>query len=228
MRAGSLAYRVSTWRDRALIVAALGLFAALLAGCGSAATVSRPAATATPAPTAAPQVLYQVDFAHGGSAWKLPAGWKLTPDGLANSGHSTAPLMIPYTPTATNYTITITLKVNAVVGPNACGNEFGLEGWTPDGAKVYDAVIACIDQRYHGESELYCSNLDGGMGTWDYATSTGSRDYVINVAGQNVSYSPSGQDLGTSHCALPTSPAKLMLLNSGVDTIIQGVTITTP
>lgn len=221
-------YSTLRWRGRALIVATLSLFAALLAGCGAAATADRPAATATPAPTAVPKVLYQADFAQGASQWKMQDGWKITAAGLANSGHTTTRMVIPYTPTATNYTITMTLKVNAVVGPNACGNEFGLEARTPGGDPIWDSVIACIDQRYHGESEMYCSNVDGGMGTWDYATGVNARTYIIQVQGQLVSYSPSGQNLGSSQCERPTSPATLTLLNAGMDTIIQSITITTP
>jgi hypothetical protein len=207
----------------------LALSAALLTGCAAGSTTANNlSASRTPAPTATPQVLYQADFSGRASTWNVADGWRLTSGGLANSGHSTTTMVIPYTPAVANYTITMTIKVNAVVGPSACGNEFGLEGQTPGGEHVWDAVIACIDSRYHGESEMYCSNVDGGMGTWDYATGVSPRTYVVNVVGQYVSYSPSGQDLGTSHCALPTSPLKLVLLNSGVDTIIQSITITTP
>ena len=223
-----MVYQIARWRGHALVLALLSLGAALLAGCGGASSAGIAAATATPAPTATPRTLYQADFAHSAGQWQVTDGWKVTADGLANNGHSATPMVIPYTPTAVNYTITITLTVNAVVGANACGNEFGLEGRTASGEHIWDAVIVCIDNRYHGESEIYCSNADGGMGTYDYSTGVSSRMYVVQVEGQYVSYSPSGQDLGTSQCALPTSPAKLTLLNSGVATLIQSITITTP
>ena len=203
--------------------------AALLAACATGAPrASQPTATATPAPTTPPHILYQADWAHGASQWTLPAGWRISADGLANGGHSATQVTIPYTPSVQDYTIEIVLKVNAVVGAAACGNAFGLEGQTPGGAAVYDATVSCIDHQYHGFSYIYCSNADGGSSTYDYATGVSPRVYEINVAGQNVSYTLSGAFLGTSRCALPTAPARLVLLNTGMDTIIQRITITTP
>jgi hypothetical protein len=58
---------------------------------------------------------------------------------------------------------------------------------------------------------MYCSNADGGFGTADYSTGVSPRAYVVTVRGQDVTYSPSDQDIGTEHCALPTSPLKLVL-----------------
>jgi hypothetical protein len=204
---------------------ALGL-AALLAGCAPSA--DHRASTLPPAPTATPQVLYQADWTRDAGQWALPAGWRITADGLANSGHSATRVIIPYSPTVKNYTIELTLKVNAVVGASACGNAFGLEGQTAAGAAVYDATVSCIDRQYHGFSYIYCSNADGGMSTYDYATGVSPRVYDINVADQYVSYTLSGAFLGTSHCDLPTAPAKLVLLNTGMDTVIRRITITTP
>ncbi|HEX9037755.1 MAG TPA: hypothetical protein VF808_12290 [Ktedonobacterales bacterium] len=213
------------WALRAILPA---LVVVALAGCAAATTANHPSATMTPAPTVTPRTLYQANWKSGAGQWNLPTGWRLTPDGLTNGGHSLTKAEIPFTPAVANYTITITLQVNAVVGPSACGNAFGLEGQTASGAPVYDALISCIDHGYHGFSYVYCSNADGGMNTYDYTTGVSSRTYVINVEGQYVSYMPSGSFLGTSHCSLPTSPVKLTLVNTGMDTIIQDITITTP
>lgn len=122
----------------ALVLSLALALAALLAGCATGApSASRPAAaTATPAPTATPRVLYQVDWTRDARQWTLPAGWRITTDGLANSGHSATRVTIPYTPAVKNYTVQLTLKVNAVVGPSACGNAFGLEGQTAGGGDL--------------------------------------------------------------------------------------------
>jgi hypothetical protein len=202
--------------------------ASLLVACGGVSGANHPAALTTPAPTATSRILYQTDWTNGASDWKLPKGWTITPDGLNNNGHNATSAIIPYTPTVANYSIEIVMQVNAVVGPSACGNVFGLESRTTSNAIVYDALISCITPQYHGFAEIYASNSDGGGATYDYTTGTSSRVYDINIEGQYVSYTYSGSFLGMVHCKQPTSPNQLELVNAGVATTITRITITTP
>lgn len=224
--------RVSTCRPyhRAsftLVFLTLASIVTLLAACGSASTVRKPAATATPSPTATPQVLYQANWTDGASAWTLTPGWSITPAGLANNGQGAASVVIPYTPTVANYTVVITMAVNTVVWTD-CGSTFGLEGRTEADAIVYDAIINSICPNLHGFASVYSSNSDGGFVTYDYTTGRSVRTYTINVNGPLVSYYYSTAFLGTVRCDKPTQPNKLTLVNAGVSTIISKIVITTP
>jgi hypothetical protein len=219
------------WRSYRLALVALAFtasLATLLAACGAAPKANKPHATTIPIATVASRVLYQADWKNGASAWRLASGWRITSNGLANDGLGAAPVDIPYRPTVADYTVTITLQVNAVVGKNVCGNTFGLEGHTLAGAIVYDAAILCVTPQLHAFANINSSNADGGFHSYDYTTGYESRVYVIKVQGQDVTYIYSGAFLGTVHCNQPTSPNILRLLNAGMDTITQSITITTP
>ena len=216
-------------RGRMLIFPLFATLALLVAGCDAGSpTVSRPAATATPSLTPTPKVLYQANWKSDASQWSLAPGWSLTPTGIANSGATMTSIIIPYTPTATSYTVEMVIQVNAVVGPSACGNRFGLEGQTPAGAPIYDAVISCMERNFHSFAHLYAATNTRQFATYDFTPGTSSRTYDVIVDGQYVSYVMNGSFLGTVECDLPTSPSRLMLLNSGLKTEIQRITITTP
>lgn len=203
--------------------------ALLVAGCDAGvSSVSRPTATATPSPTPAPKVLYQTNWQSDASAWSLEPGWRLTASGIANSGSSKTSIVVPYTPTATNYTIAIVLKVNAILGSVACGNEFGLKGETTTGQTVYFAVVTCIEHNFHSFAEIYSATDTSEFHTNDYTPGTTSRTYYVTVEGQYVTYMLNGALVGTVKCDMPTAPNRLVLLNTGMDTEIQSITITTP
>ncbi len=210
----------------------LPLFAALallVAGCDAGvSSVSRPTATATPSPTVTPKVLYQTNWKTDASAWSLEPGWRLTESGIANDGSSKTSIVVPYTPTATNYTITIVLKVNAILGPVACGNEFGLKGETTAGQTVYFAVVTCIEHNFHSFAEVYSATNTSDFHTNDYTPGTTSRTYYVTVEGQYVTYMLNGALVGTVKCDAPTAPNRIVLLNAGMATEIQSITITTP
>ena len=216
-------------RGRMLILPLFVALALLVAGCDAGvSSVSRPTATATPSPTPTPRVLYQANWSSDASQWSLAPGWRLSASGISNSGSSVTSIMIPYTPTVTDYTIKIALKVNAVRGPVACGNEFGLKSETPEGKTVYYAVIACIEHNLHSFAEVYSATDTSEFHTNDYTPGTNSRTYSVSVQGQYVSYQLNDAFVGTVKCGLPTSPIRLALLNTGMDTEILGITITTP
>jgi hypothetical protein len=210
-----------------LFVVALAL---LVVGCDSgASSVNRPTATATPSPTPVPRILYQSNWSSDASQWHLTPGWKLSSSGLSNSGYTTSPLMIPYTPTVTDYTISIALKVNAVRGNlQACGNEYGLEGETPEGKAVYYAAITCIQHNLHTFADIISATNPNEFDTNDYTPSLGFRSYIIVVRGEYVTYQVNTAFVGAINCDLPTSPSRLALINTNMDTTIQSITITTP
>jgi hypothetical protein len=214
---------------RMLILPLVVVFALLFTGCGTGgASAGRPTATATPSPTPTPKVLYQADWASGASPWKLAPGWKVSSSGLSNDGSSATPIYIPYTPSASNYTVEIVMQVEDVVGKSACGNMYGLQGQTEAGEPVYFAVIACVDHQFHGWSEIYSATDSHSMSTYDFTPGRSSRAYTIVVSGPYVTYLLNGAQLGTVKCDRPTSPSRLLLMNSGVKTEIQRITITTP
>ncbi len=211
----------------------LSIFLALslsIAGCDAgSASVSRPAATATPSPTPIPRVIYQTDWSRDASQWTLAPGWRLSSSGLSNDGAGAEPLVIPYTPTVTNYTVAIALKVNAIRGgPQACGNQYGLKGETRAGKAVYFASITCIERNFHSFAELYSATNTAEFSTNDYTPGTSARTYYITVEGQYVSYQINTAFVGTVKCDLPTSPGRLVLINANMATEIQSITITTP
>lgn len=214
---------------RMLTLPLVALVSLLIAGCGAGnASVSHPSATATPSPTPIPKVLYQADWTGGASQWRLASGWKVTSTGLSNSGTTTTTVYIPYTPTISHYTIEIVLQLNDVVGQSACGNEYGLQAQTEAGEAVYNAVIACVDHQFHGWSEIYSATDSHTMSTYDFTPGRSPHSYTIIVDGPYVSYLLNGAELGTVKCDLPTTPNRLLLLNTGLQTEIQRITITTP
>ncbi len=217
-------------RGPVLILSLLTLLALFVAGCDAGnASVKQPASTATPSPTPVPRVLYQANWSADASKWTLASGWSLSSAGLSNSGYTTTSLVIPYTPTMKDYTIAIALKVNVIRGgPQACGNEYGLEGETPEGKAIYFAAITCIQHNFHSFAELYSATDTSQFRTNDYTPSTNSRTYTITVQGESVSYQINDAYVGTVNCDLPTAPSRLVLLNANMDTAIQSITITTP
>ncbi len=217
-------------RGPMLVFSLLTLLALFVAGCDAGnASVKQPAVTVTPSPTPAPRILYQANWSADASKWNLAPGWSLSSSGLSNNGLGTASLVIPYTPTAKNYTIAIALKVNAIRGgPQACGNEYGLEGETTEGKAIYFAAITCIQHNFHSFAELYPATDTSQFDTNDYTPSTNSRTYIITVQGESVSYQINDAFVGTVNCDLPTAPSRLVLLNANMDTAIQSITITTP
>lgn len=217
-------------RGPMLIFSLFALLALFVAGCDAgSASVNHPTATATPSPTPVPRVLYQANWSADASKWSLAPGWTLSSTGLSNDGAGTAPLVIPYSPTVKDYTVKITLKINAIRGgPAACGNEYGLEGETPAGKSVYYAAITCIQHNFHSFADLYSATNTAEFYTNDYTPSVNSRTYYITVQGQSVSYQINTAFVGTVQCDLPTSPNRLVLLNTNMATEIADITITTP
>lgn len=200
-----------------------------VAGCDAGtASVKRPTATATPSPTPTPKTLYQSDWTKDASQWKLAPGWKMTSSGLSNDGTSKTSVYIPYTPTVSSYTIEMVVQVNNVLGPVACGNEFGLQAQTEAGATVYFAVVNCVEHNLHTFAEIYSATDSSQFHTNDYTPGRNPRTYTINVDGPYVTYSMNGAEVGTVKCDLPTTPNHLLLLNTGLQTEIQRIIITTP
>lgn len=210
------------------LVFALAL-AALLAGCAiGSPSASHPTPTQTPAPTATPKVVYQADWTGGASQWTLPAGWRITPSGLANSGASDTPITIPYTPATMSYSVQFVMQIHKVVGASACNNVYGLKGLTSSGDAVFTAGVNCVDQQYHGSAEVFSTSSTGNFDTYDYTPGTSSRIYTVAVDGEYVSFYLNDSFLGTVKCVEPTAPLHLVLYSSGLDMEIQQVTITTP
>ena len=222
--------RMTHTRGRMLILPLLVALALFVAGCDAGApSASRPSATSTLSPTPVPRILYQSKWSSDASKWNLTPGWSLSSSGLSNDGYSTGPLVIPYTPTVTDYTISIALSVNAVRGDlQACGNEYGLEGETPAGKAVYFAAITCIEHNLHTFAEFYSATNSQEFYTNDYTPSLGFRTYIITVRGEYVTYQINSSFVGTITCDLPTSPNRLVLLNTNMATEIADITITTP
>jgi hypothetical protein len=218
-----------THGGRRLILPLLAALALLITGCGaSGVSTGRSAATATPSPTPAPKVLYQADWTKDASQWKLAPGWTMTATGLSNGGTSKTSVYIPYAPTVSSYTIEMEVQVNAVLGPVACGNEFGVQAQTEAGAAVYFAVVACVEHNLHTFAEIYSATDTSEFHTNDYTPGRNPRQYTITVDNSYVTYAMNGAEVGTIKCAQPTSPARLLLLNTGLQTEIQRITITTP
>ncbi|HEU0028296.1 MAG TPA: hypothetical protein VFQ25_14380 [Ktedonobacterales bacterium] len=216
-------------RGHMLILPLVAALALLITGCDAgAASTSHPAATATPSPTSVPKILYQADWTKDASQWKLAPGWKMTTTGLSNGGTSKTSVYIPYTPSVSSYTIEMDVQVNTVVGPIACGNEFGLQAQTVAGDAVYFALVACVEHNLHTFAEVYSATDTAQFHTNDYTPGRSTRTYTINVDGPWVTYSMNGAEVGTIKCARPTTPDRLLLLNSGLRTEIQRITITTP
>lgn len=216
---------------RRLVLPLVAALALLITGCGaSGVSANRPAATAPPSPTPAPKVLYQADWTGSGvSQWKLAPGWQITSTGLNNTGAvGGASVYIPYTPTTSAYTVEIVMQLEAVVGKSACSNSFGLEGQTETSAPVYFATVTCMDQQWHGFANIYSATDSSQFHTYDYTPGRSSRTYTVNVDGPYVTYLLNGAQLGTVKCDLPTAPSRLLLLNSGLQTEYQRITITTP
>jgi hypothetical protein len=213
----------------ALIPALCALLALTLAGCATGSpTANHPGATATPPATATPKILYQADWSGSASQWSLAPGWRLSPTGLANDGSSATSVYLPYTPSASSYTIEMVIQLNAVLGPVACGNEFGLEALTAAGATVYFAGITCVEHNFHTFADLYSETDAGQFRTSDYTPGRNPRVYDVVVDGAYVTYVMNGAELGAIKCDLPTAPNRLLLLNTGLQTEIQRITITTP
>lgn len=208
------------------------LLALAIAGCDAGATsVSHPTATTTPAPTATPKILYQADWAGGASQWSLAQGWQLTPTGLSNSGNGSATatsVYIPYTPTASSYTIEMVIQLNNVLGAVACGNELGLEAQTPAGEPIYYATVTCVERNFHTFAEIYSATDTSQFHTNDYTPGRTPRVYDVIVDGSYATYVINGAEVGTVKCDRPTAPIRLLLLNVGLQTEIQRITITTP
>ncbi|HEU0028298.1 MAG TPA: hypothetical protein VFQ25_14390 [Ktedonobacterales bacterium] len=214
---------------RMLVLPLVAALALLIASCDAgAASTSHPAPTATLAPTPAPKVLYQADWTKDASQWKLAPGWKVTPSGLANDGEGSASVYIPYTPTTSNYTVEIVLRLDDVYGKSACGNSYGVQAQTQAGDAVYFAVIACMDAKWHGFAQIYSATDGHSISTQDYTPGRSPRTYTINVDGPYVTYLLNGAELGTVKCDRATSPNRLLLMNTNLETVIQSITITTP
>ena len=90
------------------------------------------------------------------------------------------------------------------------------------------AAITCIEHNLHTFADVYSATNSQEFYTNDYTPSLGFRTYIITVQGEYVSYQINTAFVGTIKCDLPTSPSRLALLNTNMDTAIQSITITTP
>ena len=213
---------------RITLLLSLALLAPL-AGCAlGAPSASHPTATLPPAPTPTPRTLYQADWSSDASQWTVPAGWRITASGLANSGDSNTPITIPYTPQGSSYSVQFVMQIHKVVGASACNNVYGLKGLASSGDAVFTAGVNCVDSQYHGSAEVFSTASTGNFDTYDYTPGTSSRTYTVAVDGEYVSFFLNDSFLGTVQCVAPTAPVRLTFYSSGLDMEIQRVTITTP
>ncbi|HEX8729489.1 MAG TPA: hypothetical protein VF739_12745 [Ktedonobacterales bacterium] len=221
--------------DVRLSLALVGLLAALaLAGCAPAASSAKPTPTPPPTATPAPRVLYQADFTHRASEWKLPPHWSITQGGLENDGQSSAviELPIPYQVTAPNYTLSMQILTLAANGPGV-SNKYAFVGKSLAGKLLYTAALNDLQRSLHSYALIYPANPDtsnkNNVGTYDFTPGRQTRPYQVQVEGSFVSFSAGGSLVGTPvKCLDQLAPVQLVFIDQGVQLVIQSVTITTP
>ena len=229
---------VQTMLTRRAWVAAMLLnccLAVTITGCSSTTgrtSAATPAATATiaPTPTTAPppKVVFQADWAHGAGLWKLPPHWTIMNGALVSDGYTTENVPMPYTVTATNYRVEMTVRVvDVTVKRTSYNNYFGILSLDDSGARQYEAESTGFGPLpYHGDTWLTGANGSGNA--WESTIGSNARTYRVDVYGKQVVFFPGGTgSIGSVTNAQPNTPAHLYLEASQVKLVITKVVILT-
>jgi len=220
-------------------VAAVGVLAvgawagshfAVQTSTGVQATPTRLLST-SPSPTAAPQVLYRADWAHGAGGWLLPAGWQFS-DGRLLVHDAAANVVVPYVPHTSTYAIEMGIQVLDA----ARHGEFGLIGWDAAGSKQYIALATCAFEGpgCRGAATLY-TNLLGTGGNYpppgyaasDFVSGSDLNTYRVTVSGDTVDFCPLDECIGPAQARGSLAPARLELVAQHVRAVITRFIITT-
>lgn len=187
--------------------------------------------SASPSPTAAPQVLYRANWAHGAGGWLLPAGWQVS-DGRLLVHDATAKVTVPYVPHTASYAIEMDIQVLDA----ARQGEFGLIAWDAAGSRQYSALATCNfgGPGCRGAAALY-TNLLGTGGNYpppgyaasDFVSGIGLNTYRVTVSADTVDFCPLDECIGPAQARGPLAPARLELVAQHVQAVITRFAITT-
>lgn len=233
-------------QQRALVLALVGLLAALaaLAGCdaragGSGSVATQPTATTTATATATagpPRVLYQADWSHGADGWALPEHWSVQSGKLVSDEGADTPVVVPLPLTTENYTIEMEATVVSAIEPMSCSNSFGFYALDDAGQELYHAIIECITSptstaprppNYTLASSQLTARDSSDFATHDYTVTANPRVYRVRVHGRDVAFIPGGVPMGGVTAGVSLIPAHLQIASAGVRLVISRFVITT-
>jgi hypothetical protein len=176
-------------------------------------SVARPTATATSAP---PRVVYAADWSHNAGGWDLPQIVQFKGGQLLFSGNGNANLTIPYQPPVTNYTIEVTMEVDAV-SKAARGGTITIAGQDSTGKAQYYAQLLCVGHQglgcHSGQYTLatFGGQYPSGMQFSDFSIGPYEIPFKVVVAGTHVQFCTRGDCESVSFVQVPTTPLKLVI-----------------
>jgi hypothetical protein len=152
---------------------------------------------------------------------------------LINDGHGTTTLPVPYTVTATNYSIAVQMRVLGVNAGSAA-LKFGLLGLprSDTDPALFNAQLICYRPAptCTGASALGTQGPDprGSFTSYDFVSGAIERTYRIEVLGKGVDLCISEVCLDSISSIRPLAPARLALTDQYVRLAITGFEVTTP
>jgi hypothetical protein len=199
-----------------------------------AAASRSPITQASPTATPIPKVLYTADWSHGDAGWTLPSHWSLVNGHIANDGYGTQPLIIPYTVTQPNYTVSVGFTVQSVPPYRAC-HSYGIEGVGSGNTLQFLGDISCLTKlpvAYHGFSQNYVAHADSAstqMSTNDYTLQFYPQTFTVQVQdGHRVDFCPGVSCLSDVASTTPLSPLQIAIYDVALRLIVTSIVITTP
>jgi hypothetical protein len=225
----------SRWR---LLVAAGGLLVVVAIILGflvhAGSSVSKTSAQAAPTATVVPKVVYAADFSHGAAGWTLPAHWSLVNGHLQNDGYGSEALLIPYTVTQPNYTVTVGFTVQSVPPFKAC-HSYGIEGVSSGNTLQFLGDISCITKlavAYHAFSENYVAHAESQgaqMSTNDYTLQFYPQTFTVQVQDSHrVDFCPGVACLSDVMSTTPLSPLQIGIYDVDLRLTVTSIVITAP
>lgn len=217
-------------------VTLFALLALMAAGCATSSPQAVATHTPAPTPTATitPRTLYQADWTHRASEWKLPAHWSIVGGALVNDGQSATviALPIPYVVTSQSYTLHLDIRAISANGPGV-SNMYGIVGQTPDGKGLFTAEASEVEHTLHSYAIVYpatpdSANSNNTFGAADFTPGRSTRPYVVQVDGPHLSFTTGGGLIGEVQSAVPLAPARLVIVDQNVALAVESLTITTP
>jgi hypothetical protein len=173
-------------------------------------------------------VVFQADWSHSASAWKLPPHWSIRDGVLVTDGLTRENLPVPYTVMAKNYRILMTARVvDVTFKTTSCNNYFGFLAQDSAGSRLFAAEAACFGPLpYHGQSQLL--GADGTDRVWELIVGSNVRTYRVDVYGNQAVYFPGGPgSIGGITNSELNSPAQLFIEASQVKLVITSFVIMT-
>jgi len=225
------------WPRRRLLIAGgslLVIVAIVLGFLVHAAPSGSPTTQAAPTATPIPKVLYTANWSNGTTGWTLPAHWALVHGNIQNDGYGTQPLLIPYTVTQPNYTVSVGFTVESVPPYKAC-HSYGIEGVSSGNTPQFLGDISCITKlavAYHGFSQNYVSHAESAnsqMSTNDYTLQFYPQTFTIQVQDNHrVDFCTGVDCLGDVMSTTPLSPLQIGIYDVALRLTVNSIVITTP